>query len=686
MERDVSQIMSWEGKKVLVLGAGESGLAMARHLAGAGVSLRVADTRDNPPGAPALREAAPEAELVWGPFAAALFEGMDAVAVSPGVPVSGPLADAAVLEARAGGLSFVGDIELFALALADEKAASGYAPKILAITGTNGKTTVTALTAYLANRAGKRALAAGNISPAALDAWHAAKAGGSLPDIWVLELSSYQLETTSSLVPDAAVMLNLSEDHLDRHGGMADYAAAKARIFAAGGLQILNRDDPASLAMRRPFVPKGKKDAPPVVVTFGSSEPQSEHEYGLAKEARPGGLTWLAEGTEDGPKRLMPVEVLRIKGLHNALNALAALALNRSIGLSLAPMLKALTDYAGEAHRVQPVAEVAGVTYIDDSKGTNVGATLAALGGLGSELRNGRKLVLIAGGDGKGQNFEPLAVPVAVYCRAVMLIGRDGPAIGEALLDGGVPQTRCEGLPQAVQAAARAAQPGDIVLLSPACASLDMFRNYAHRAEVFVEAVRELGRGDAAGEPADTADVSAGAAMEGVAATEIPAAEEIAAQPLAAEVPAAVEPSMPAVSDAPVLASIAAGQVPAPAESTAPEPAPEPQGRAPEPQTPASAAQPEPVAPAVTPMEPASPPSDVGEPVSAPADETGDPLPASPIEPASPGAGQAADVHPDTEPAPAAPPSAPAAGTGEAADGHPNGESKQDHPQGGHHG
>jgi UDP-N-acetylmuramoylalanine--D-glutamate ligase len=674
--------MSWEGKKVLVLGAGESGLAMARHLAGAGASLRVADTRDNPPGAQALREAAPEAELVWGPFAAALFEGVDAVAVSPGVPVSGPLADAAVLEAKAGGLSFVGDIELFALALADEKAASGYAPKILAITGTNGKTTVTALTAYLANRAGKRATAAGNISPAALDAWHAAKAGGSLPDIWVLELSSYQLETTSSLVPDAAVMLNLSEDHLDRHGSMAGYAAAKARIFAAGGLQILNRDDPASLAMRRPFVPKGKKDAPPVVVTFGSSEPQSEHEYGLAKEARPGGLTWLAEGTEDGPKRLMPVEVLKIKGLHNALNALAALALNRGIGLSLAPMLKALADYAGEAHRVQPVAEVAGVTYIDDSKGTNVGATLAALSGLGSELRNGRKLVLIAGGDGKGQNFEPLAVPVAVYCRAVMLIGRDGPAIGEALGDGGVPLTRCEGLPQAVQAASRAAQPGDIVLLSPACASLDMFRNYAHRAEVFVEAVRGLGRGDVAGDAAaDAVDAGADSVVADAVATEPPAIEEVAAGPPASgELPVA-EASASVAPEVPVMVSIALEQVSAPAESAALEPVVPPVPVL------APATQPEPAAPAVTPMEPASPPSDVGEPMSAPADETGDPLPASSVEPVSPGAEQTADVRPDTgtAPEPATPPSAPAADADEAVDGHPNDEPRQEPPQGGHH-
>lgn len=678
--------MSWEGKKVLVLGAGESGLAMVRHLAGARASLRVADTRENPPGASAIAEAAPQAELAWGPFSAALFEGVDAVAVSPGVPVSGPLADPAVIEAKsrtigegpdASKLPFIGDIELFALALEGEKAASGYAPKVLAITGTNGKTTVTALTTYLANRAGKRATAAGNISPAALDAWHAAKAAGTLPDIWVLELSSYQLETTSSLHPDAAVMLNLSEDHLDRHGSIEAYAAAKARIFAGGGLQILNRDDPASLAMRRPFVPKGKKDAPPVVVTFGSSEPQAEHEWGLTKEARPGGLTWLAEGTEDGAKRLMPVEVLKIKGLHNALNALAALALNRSIGVPLAPMLKGLTDYAGEAHRVQPVAEVAGVTYIDDSKGTNVGATLAALNGLGQELRDGRKLVLIAGGDGKGQNFEPLALPVAVYCRAVMLIGRDAPALEQALDEAGVSMSRCEDLPQAVRAAARAAKAGDIVLLSPACASLDMFRNYAHRAQVFAEAVRELSREPAVEEAAEevapredgearNVDAVAAEFPAAGAVAEQGASEQAAVSGPSAEAPAeepapvqedaaASEPAAQAgealvevpaahVMDAPIVASVAAEQVVAVPEQSA-SPAVD-EAQQPSPFVTQAAAH------ADAPVEPVSPPSHVGESVNVPPVHADEALPASPAEPASAHGETTADVHHQPQPAP----------------------------------
>ena len=538
--------MSWEGKKVLVLGAGESGLSMARHLADAGASLRVADTREAPPGAAALRDALPEAEVLWGPFTASLFEGVDAVVASPGVPVSGPLADAAVLAAKKSGVAIIGDVELFARALAEEKEASGYAPKVLAITGTNGKTTVTALTAFLARHAGRGAVAAGNISPAVLDAWRDAKGAGALPDVWVLELSSYQLETTASLHPDAAVMLNLSEDHLDRHGDMQAYAATKARIFAGGGLQILNRDDPASMAMRRPFTAKNKRDVAPIVVTFGSSEPHpehGEHEYGLVREARPGGLVWLAEGAN----RLMPLDVLKIKGLHNAMNALAALALNRAIGLPLAPMLKALKDYAGEAHRVQAIAEVAGVTYIDDSKGTNVGATLAALGGLGGELRDGRKIVLIAGGDGKGQNFAPLARPVASYCRAVMLIGRDAGLLRAALADTGVTLADCATLEQAVAAAARIAQSGDLVLLSPACASFDMFRNYGHRASVFMAAVRDLGR-----EPSQEESVAqeVGEPQPGVAGVaEVPSPEAAGTQAQAVgEPPEAMDTSAAAES------------------------------------------------------------------------------------------------------------------------------------------
>ena len=517
--------MDFKDKRILILGLGETGLSMARHLAAEGAVLSAADTREHPPGLEALVEAIPGVVVACGLLQEPLFENVDAVAVSPGVPVCGPLADACVLAARACGLPFLGDIELFALALAREKAATGYDPKIIAITGTNGKTTVTSLTAHLANSAGVRACAAGNIGPAALDAWHQAKARAAasteravqLPEVWVLELSSYQLDTTTSLKPAVAVMLNLTEDHLDRHGSMADYAAAKARIFANQAIQLLNRDDAASMAMRRPFDAKRKKDVPPVVLTFGSSAPQSATDYGLVRESRVGGLTWLAEGGEGGaesggdrrpaggsgdageprePRRLMPLDVLKLQGRHNALNVLAAIALNRAIGLKLAPMLKALTGYSGLPHRVQPVATLNGVQYIDDSKGTNVGATLAALDGLGAGLgsEQHRKIVLIAGGEGKGQDFTPLATSVAAYCRAVMLIGHDAPRLHAALAPAGVDLETHATLEAAVAASARRAQSGDVVLLSPACASFDMFRNYGHRAEVFIAAVRDLGR------------------------------------------------------------------------------------------------------------------------------------------------------------------------------------------------
>ena len=515
--------MDFNGKLVLVLGLGETGLSMVRHLATHGARLRVADTRAEPPGRLALVEAFPGVEIACGPLQEPLFEGIDALAVSPGVAVSGPLADPLVTATIARGVPVMGDVELFALALAHEFAITGYSPKILAVTGTNGKTTVTSMAALLARKAGKRVVAAGNIGPAVLDAWRDAKPGATLfeqsaeqlpprppahlPEVWVLELSSYQLETTHSLKPSAAVMLNLSEDHLDRHSTMMEYARAKARIFMNGGIQILNRDDAASMAMRRAFDAKRKRDVPPVVITFGIGAPHAPTEYGLVREARSDGLTWLAEGAPAGagagsgagmeaaaPNRLMPLDVLKIKGRHNATNALAAIALNRAIGLPLAPMLRALRDYPGEPHRVQSVATVNWVQYIDDSKGTNVGATLAAIEGLAAELRTDNRIVLIAGGEGKGQDFTALVRAVRASCRAVMLIGRDAPAMRQAFSATDVALHDCASLEEAVQRAARDAQAGDIVLLSPACASFDMFRHYGHRAEVFVQAVRDLGR------------------------------------------------------------------------------------------------------------------------------------------------------------------------------------------------
>ncbi|CAN5413091.1 UDP-N-acetylmuramoyl-L-alanine--D-glutamate ligase [soil metagenome] len=487
--------MNYSGKHVLVLGLGESGLAMALWLARCGASVRVADTRDAPERLAALREALPEAEFVSGAFSPELLNGIDFLALSPGLAPAAELAQ--ILPAAAErNIPAWGEIELFAQALAALKAERDYAPKLLAITGTNGKTTVTSLTGLLCRRAGLTVQVAGNISPAALDVLREALDKDALPQAWVLELSSFQLHTTSSLQADAATVLNLSQDHLDWHGDMESYAADKERIFGAHTIRVLNRDDAAVMQMASPLAS---------VVSFGSDEPDDANCFGLVNE---NGMQWLsvAVPAEEGERkkrkkdnvelpvlvnRLMPADALKIRGQHNALNVLAALALCKSIGLPLAPLLHGLRDYHGEPHRVELVATIGGVEYYDDSKGTNVGATVAALNGLGVN-KSAQQLLLIAGGDGKGQDFKPLAEPVSKYARAVLLIGKDAPAIRAALSTAGVDLHDCESLQQAVQRAAELARSGDTVLLSPACASLDMFRNYAHRAEVFIDAVREV--------------------------------------------------------------------------------------------------------------------------------------------------------------------------------------------------
>ncbi|RJF97713.1 UDP-N-acetylmuramoyl-L-alanine--D-glutamate ligase [Noviherbaspirillum saxi] len=487
--------MDYQGKQVLVLGLGESGLAMALWLARCGASLRVADTRAEPDRLPALRAAVPTAEFMSGPFAAALVEGMDFIAVSPGLAPTRELADI-VPAAREKDVPLWGEIELFAQALAALRESQAYAPKVIAITGTNGKTTVTSLTGMLCRRAGLTTQVAGNISPAALDVLREALDKNELPQAWVLELSSFQLHTTYSLQADVATVLNVTQDHLDWHGDMDAYAADKARIFGAQTIRLLNRDDPRVMQMAAPMTP---------VITFGTDEPDHADCFGLADE---NGMQWLstAIASEEGekrrrkkdnieipiiPNRLMPADALKIRGQHNAANALAALALCRAIGLSMAPLLHGLREYRGEPHRVELVANVGGVDYYDDSKGTNVGATVAALKGLGVGQGSNR-LLLIAGGDGKGQDFSPLAEPIAKYVRAVLLIGKDAPAIRAVLASTSVELVDCATLEEAVQAVSGIAHIGDSVLLSPACASFDMFRNYAHRAEVFIDAVREL--------------------------------------------------------------------------------------------------------------------------------------------------------------------------------------------------
>ena len=491
--------MNYEGKSALVLGLGESGLAMAQWLARCGARVRVADTRTEPQRLFALRQAVPNAEFVGGEFGDTLLEGMDFVAVSPGLAPERELAQVNPA-ARARHIPVWGEIELFAQALAHLRLARAYTPKVIAITGTNGKTTVTSLTGLLCRRAGLSTRVAGNISPAALDVLRECLDGEELPQAWVLELSSFQLHTTFSLQADAATVLNLTQDHLDWHGSMDAYAADKARIFGSDTVRVLNRDDTIVMRMTAPDTP---------VFTFGTDEPSAPGSFGLVNER---GVLWLANAValDDEPprklkkgetappaevsvNRLMPADALKIRGLHNASNALAALALCRACGLPLAPLLHGLREYAGEPHRVELVANIDGVDFYDDSKGTNVGATVAALEGLGKAFAGeDQQILLIAGGDGKGQDFAPLAGPSSRYVRAVLLIGRDAPAVRAAIEPTGVPVFDLAGLPEAVRRAAGLARPGDAVLLSPACASLDMFTNYAHRAQVFVDAVREL--------------------------------------------------------------------------------------------------------------------------------------------------------------------------------------------------
>lgn len=454
-------MMQLQDKNVLVLGLGETGLSLARWLTAQGARVRAADSRTGPPSAAALQAELPQVELHCGAFQDALCEGVELIAISPGVALAEPL----VQRAMQRGIPVVGDIELFAQQLAHEQRA-----KVIAITGSNGKSTVTSMVGEMCRAAGLDTEVAGNISPAVLDAW--LQRGTRQPAVWVLELSSFQLETTFSLNADAAAVLNITEDHLDRYADMQAYAVAKARIFRGAGVQVLNRDDARCVGMTLP----GRAQ-----VTFGLGAVRGEHDWGIE---RSGDALWLVQGAQ----RVLDASELQVAGAHNLANALAALALCRAINLPLAPLLSALREFKGLPHRVQFVAEIAQVIYYDDSKGTNVGATVAALQGLGQPA------VLIAGGDGKGQDFAPLNAAVAQHARAVVLIGRDADKIEAALQGCGVPLQHAHDLTAAVHDAAALAQAGDAVLLSPACASFDMFRNYAHRAEVFVAAVHDLQR------------------------------------------------------------------------------------------------------------------------------------------------------------------------------------------------
>ena len=653
---------------VLVLGLGDSGLAMARWCARFGASVTVWDSRDEPPHAQALAEQVPDASRRSGPLEADALAGVQMVLKSPGLAPTDPRLASLLAQARATGIPVQGELDLFAAALAELKADRGYAPKVLAITGTNGKTTTTSMTAQLIERAGLRVAVAGNIGPTMLDTLAAAldlepepevdaatidpgepgsspelmpsdaepalagdraalvgdaearlaiavavetaepadgvapgspealvdatealedrlgedndlptdagqdgavgaapddfdaepgdavaaegaaeaepaddaaqatpvvieeadaeiTGGGPpphlipppppgpafehLPEVWVLELSSFQLDSVKGFEPSAAAVLNLSQDHLDWHGSMEAYAEAKSRIHGRQAVMVINRDDPLVLAMVPQPVPGKGRFAKPVerqVVRFGLEAPQRPGDYGLVTQ---NGITWLVRAlVSDEPalrrkrgapveeedlviQRLMPADALRVRGRHNAANALAALALATAVGCPLAPMLHGLREYTGEPHRVEFVAVIDGVEAYDDSKGTNVGATVAALSGLGAD-KSPSRLVVILGGDGKGQDFSPLRAPVERHARAVATLGRDAAAIEAALADCSVPVQRHESLEAATRWAFERAQSGDAVLLSPACASLDMFRNYAHRADVFVAEVQAI--------------------------------------------------------------------------------------------------------------------------------------------------------------------------------------------------
>ena len=441
-----------DAQRALVVGLGATGLSAARWLAARGIAVAVTDSRARPPKVEALREHVPDAALFLGGFSVAALDRSELVVLSPGVPKSDPF----VQQALAAGVPVVGDVELFAR--------HARAP-VIAVTGSNGKSTVTTLVGLMAERAGVAARVGGNLGTPALDLL-----GDVEPALYALELSSFQLETTTSLDAAAAALLNLSADHLDRYDDLEDYLAAKARVWRGHGVVIANHDDERV----RAAVPVGRS-----VRWFSLGVPPGAEDYGLIEHD---GECWLSRGRE----RLLPQSVLRIAGQHNVANALAALALGTAAGLPDPPMLAVLASFRGLPHRMEWVAEVAGVHYYNDSKATNVGATVAAVSGLHAPY------VVILGGDGKGQDFAPLAAALHGHARAAVVLGRDGPRIAETLAAAGVPWTSAEDLPSAVRAAARTAVPGDLVLLSPACSSLDQFENFEARGRVFAEAVRGL--------------------------------------------------------------------------------------------------------------------------------------------------------------------------------------------------
>lgn len=437
----------------IVVGLGKSGMSLVRFLANQGVRFAVADTRENPPELETLRRDYPQVEVRCGALDVEFLCRASELYVSPGLALATP----ALQEAAARGVVMSGDIDLFAR--------HAKAP-IVAITGSNAKSTVTTLVGDMATAAGKRVAVGGNLGTPALDLL------ADEVELYVMELSSFQLETTHQLNAEVATVLNVSEDHMDRYSGMPAYHLAKHRVFRGARQVVINRQD----ALSRPLLVEGVRS-----FSFGLNTPDF-NAFGLREE---NGEKYLAHAFE----LLMPISDLKMRGAHNQANALAALALGHAAGLPMPAMLDALRAFTGLPHRCQWLRERAGVAWYDDSKATNVGAALAAIEGLGADIPG--KLVLVAGGDGKGADFAALKPAVAAYCRAVVLLGRDGPRLGQAL-EGTSIQVPVQSLVEAVARSAELAEPGDAVLLSPACASLDMFKNYEERGRLFAEAVRAL--------------------------------------------------------------------------------------------------------------------------------------------------------------------------------------------------
>jgi UDP-N-acetylmuramoylalanine--D-glutamate ligase len=439
-------------KQHVIVGLGKTGLSCARYLQREKISFKAVDTRNAPPGIEAFRAEFPDTTLELGELQAATLSQADTLVMSPGVDLRTP----AVRKAIANGVRITGDIDIFAHKVK--------AP-IVAITGSNAKSTVVTLVGEMAKAAGIKVAVAGNIGLPALDLL-----AEPACELYVLELSSFQLETTTNLNAQVATVLNMSPDHMDRYDSMQAYHAAKHRIFQGCKHAVINRDD----ALSRPLLSAGIK-----ISSFGIGKDESREFAVINRD----GKAWLAYAQEP----LLAVSELKIAGQHNVANALAALAIGKAAGLGWEPMLKALREFPGLRHRCQWVRTLDGVSWYNDSKGTNVGASVAAITGLSV---NG-SIILLAGGEGKGADFAELGPVMKRFGKLAILFGEDAEKIAIVLAQV-VKVIRASSMEDAVQQARKVAEKGDVVLLSPACASFDMFNNYEHRGDVFMQAVEEL--------------------------------------------------------------------------------------------------------------------------------------------------------------------------------------------------